>query len=447
MIPFPGDTPYVTQVGGTTLTTTGPGGSWVSETVWNRGNGIGSGGGISTQYPIPTWQTNVNMTANHGSTTSATYRMWALRAENVYVRADGVNYTVGGTSCAAPLWAGFTALINQQAVLQGAPPVGFLNPTVYTIGLGSKYGSSFHDTITGNNTSGSSPTNFYAVVGYDLCTGWGTPAGSNLISAVLAPIVNPLLSIVGSTVTGGNGNGMIDPNECDFLYLSVQNYGADTAAVVNATVSTTTPGVAILQPRSPYPDLLPGVTASNTIPFQVSTSPSFVCGAPIALTLAVAFAGGSSTLNYTIPSSSVYTITPTNGVSIVPGVTDTGNHCDDCCTTIGLPFAYPFYGQTYSNEPPKFSGNPRTPAVTSPTRTSVCRHTGLTRASSRNGRTSGPMAPTTVSSPLPAAWHQTAFSTSSGAPSITAAGCPRQRSISRSDSTKTRNASMSSTAT
>ena len=230
MIPFPGDTPYVTQVGGTTLTTTGPGGSWVSETVWNRGNGIGSGGGISTQYPIPTWQTNVNMTANHGSTTKRNVPDVALTAENVYVRADGVNYTVGGTSCAAPLWAGFTALINQQAVLQGAPPVGFLNPTVYTIGLGSKYGSSFHDTITGNNTSGSSPTNFYAVVGYDLCTGWGTPAGSNLISAVLAPIVNPLLSIVGSTVTGGNGNGMIDPNECDFLYLSVQNYGADTAS-------------------------------------------------------------------------------------------------------------------------------------------------------------------------------------------------------------------------
>jgi subtilase family serine protease len=72
LISFPGDTPYITQVGGTTLTT-GPGGAWVSETVWNWGieldrNGIGSGGGVSTQYPIPSWQTNISMVANQGST-------------------------------------------------------------------------------------------------------------------------------------------------------------------------------------------------------------------------------------------------------------------------------------------------------------------------------------------------------------------------------------------
>ena len=48
LIDFPGDSTYITQVGGTTLTTSGPGGAWVSETVWNWGNGIGSGGGIST---------------------------------------------------------------------------------------------------------------------------------------------------------------------------------------------------------------------------------------------------------------------------------------------------------------------------------------------------------------------------------------------------------------
>jgi hypothetical protein len=357
LIPFPGDTPYITQVGGTTLTTTGPGGPWVSETVWNWGNGIGSGGGISTQYPIPTWQTNVNMTTNHGSTTQRNIPDVALTADNVYVRADGWNYNVGGTSCAAPLWAGFTALVNQQGASQGASPVGFLNPTVYAVGVRPKYTSSFHDTITGDNTSSGSPTNFYAVVGYDLCTGWGTPAGTNAINALLHPIVNPLLSVAGATVTGGNGNGMIDPDECDFLYLSIQNYGADTAAVVNATVSTTTPGVTILQPSAPYPDLLPGVTASNTIPFQISTSPSFVCGAPVALSLSVTFADGSSTLNYTIPSSSVYAITQTGGASIVPGVTDTGNHCDDCCTTIGLPFAYPFYGESYSNVTLSSNGN------------------------------------------------------------------------------------------
>jgi hypothetical protein len=357
LIPFPGDTPYITQVGGTTLTTTGPGGAWVSETVWNRGNGVGSGGGISTQYAIPAWQTNVDMTANHGSTTKRNVPDVALTAESVYVRANGANYTVGGTSCAAPLWAGFMALVNQQAVSQGTSPIGFLNPVVYAVGLGSKYASSFHDTITGNNTSSGSPTNFYAVVGYDLCTGWGTPMGASLIDALLSPNVSPLFNVVGATVTGGNGNGVIDPNECNFLYLLIQNYGAATAAVVNATLSTTTPGVTILQPRSPYPDLLPGATASNTIPFQISTSPSFVCGAPIALGVVVTFTGGSNTLNYTIPGGTIYTITPSSGASIVPGDTDAGNHCDDCATIVSLPFLYAFCGQSFSNVTLSSNGN------------------------------------------------------------------------------------------
>jgi subtilase family serine protease len=357
LVPFPGDTPYITQVGGTTLSTTGPGGAYVSETVWNWGGGIGSGGGISTQYPIPTWQTTVDMTANHGSTTMHNIPDVALTADNVYVRADGGTYLVGGTSCAAPLWAGFMALINQQAASQGANPVGFFNPIIYKLGLGSRYATSIHDTITGNNTSGSSPNNFFAVPGYDLCTGWGTPTGSNTINAVLSVNVNPLLHVVGSTVTGGNGNGVIDPNECDFLFLSVQNSGAATATVVNATLSTTTPGLTILQPSSPYPNVLPAATVSNTIPFQISTSPSFVCGTPIALSLSLTFNEGSSTLNFTNPSSSVYAITTSNGASIVPGVTDTGNHCDDCYTTIGLPFAYPFYGQSYTNVTLSSNGN------------------------------------------------------------------------------------------
>ena len=69
--PFPDDSPSITLVGGTTLTTSGPGGSWISETVWNWGNGIGTGGGVSTHYPIPSWQTNISMASNQGSTDHA----------------------------------------------------------------------------------------------------------------------------------------------------------------------------------------------------------------------------------------------------------------------------------------------------------------------------------------------------------------------------------------
>ena len=100
---------------------------------------IGSGGGISTQYAIPSWQTNISMAANQGSTTMRNTPDVALTADNVYVRADGYDYIEAGTSCAAPLWAGFMALVNQQAAAAGQPPVGFLNPSLDAIGSGANY--------------------------------------------------------------------------------------------------------------------------------------------------------------------------------------------------------------------------------------------------------------------------------------------------------------------
>ncbi len=203
--PFPDDSPSITLVGGTTLTTSGPGGAWVSETVWNWGNGVGSGGGISTYYPIPSWQTNISMTANQGSTTMRNVPDVALTADNVYVQADGVGQPVGGTSCASPLWAGFTALVNQRAVISGRPTVGFINPALDTIGTGGTYTTCFHDITTGNNTSPSSPTKFYAVAGYDLCTGWGVPDGQSLINALATPDPLGIQPDSGFTAIGGSG--------------------------------------------------------------------------------------------------------------------------------------------------------------------------------------------------------------------------------------------------
>ncbi len=193
LIPFPGDTPYATEVGGTMLTTASAGGAYASEQVWNRNNGIGTGGGISTQYAIPSWQQGISMTANLGSTTMRNVPDVALVAENVYVRVDGIDLLEGGTSCAAPLWAGFTALVNQQAMLNSGTTVGFINPAIYAIGQGSDYATDFHDTTVGNNFSSSSPTKFPGTTGYDLCTGWGTPNGAALINALAPPSV-PVIS-------------------------------------------------------------------------------------------------------------------------------------------------------------------------------------------------------------------------------------------------------------
>ncbi len=198
----PSDNPYVTVVGGTVLTTASSK-AWASETAWN-----GSGGGISTIFPIPSWQRNIDMSANQGSTTMRNTPDVAMVAYNVVAIADrGTSITLAGTSIAAPLWAGFMALVNQQAAAEGKPPVGFLNPALYAIGRGPDEKRAFHDIVSGNNTSGSSPKLYSAVRGYDLCTGWGTPNGTNLIDALVNPAPAGLLvdPAVGFTATGSAG--------------------------------------------------------------------------------------------------------------------------------------------------------------------------------------------------------------------------------------------------
>ena len=185
----PADNPNVTVVGGTTLTTSGPGGSWLSETTWNwssTGSGSnGSGGGVSTLYAIPAYQKGMDMSNNQGSTRQRNLPDVAMTADNIWVVWDiGKKGAFGGTSAATPLWAGFMALVNQEAVANGHSAVGTLNPAIYSIGKGSTYTSVFHDITKGNNTNSSSPTRFFAAAGYDLCTGWGTPSGQALINAL-----------------------------------------------------------------------------------------------------------------------------------------------------------------------------------------------------------------------------------------------------------------------
>jgi uncharacterized repeat protein (TIGR03803 family) len=187
----PTDDPNITVVGGTTLTTFTTGGAWESETVWNDGGGQGSGGGISTDIPIPTWQEGIDMSTNGGSTTFRNLPDVAFTADNIWVTyGGGLSGGFVGTSCAVQLWGAFTALINQEAVSYGNSTVGFINPAVYAIGKGlnfQSYTSLFHDITTGNNEKTSSPNRFAAVPGYDLCTGWGTPAGGAVIMALALP--------------------------------------------------------------------------------------------------------------------------------------------------------------------------------------------------------------------------------------------------------------------
>jgi uncharacterized repeat protein (TIGR01451 family) len=227
---FPSCSPNITQVGGTTLTTVGPVGAYVSEQVWNWGqtygiiyDGVGSCGGISDHYPTPSWQVGFGTSTNHGSATGRNIPDVALTADNVYVIADGgIEYPgTGGTSCAAPLWAGYTALINQQAALNGRSSVGFINPAIYALAKTAAYNNCFNDTTNGNNTWSQSLTNFFAVPGYDLCTGLGTPNGTNLINALTggAASTGPVISAPKTWADNLSVMNGTDPNGPWFLFV------------------------------------------------------------------------------------------------------------------------------------------------------------------------------------------------------------------------------------
>jgi len=187
----PTDNPNVTVVGGTQLTTQSPGGAWAGETCWSYfpDEPVASGGGFGTNHALPGYQTGIDLAARGGSDTWRNSPDVACVAADIWLIANnGEQFSGAGTSAAAPLWAGFAALANQQAAARGLPALGFINPALYRIGKSSEYAAAFHDTTTGNNTNNCcGPDRFPAGPGYDLCTGWGTPTGSNLIAALLAP--------------------------------------------------------------------------------------------------------------------------------------------------------------------------------------------------------------------------------------------------------------------
>jgi kumamolisin len=182
---WPADDAYVVSVGGTELTTSGPGGSWKSEPAWPD-----SGGGVSPDsIPIPSWQqiSGVIDSSNEGSITLRNGPDVSANAVGFYQcwNQAGCGHA-WGTSASAPMWAGFMALVNEYAVNLGEGTIGFLNPPLYDhIGTSSSYHSDLHDitSIASGGISGKYP----AVAGYDLVTGWGSPNGINLIAALALP--------------------------------------------------------------------------------------------------------------------------------------------------------------------------------------------------------------------------------------------------------------------
>jgi kumamolisin len=172
-VDFPGSCPFAISCGGTSLVVNN--GKIISETVWNDGtNGGATGGGVSTLFKLPSYQTNSKIPGN-GMRGVPDVAGVADPETGIFIIADGQTQVVGGTSGVAPFWAGLYCVLSQAA----GKNLGFLNPLMYPLEE-----SCFRDITQGNNGT------YVARVGWDCCTGLGVPVGTKLLEA-LKPTPTP----------------------------------------------------------------------------------------------------------------------------------------------------------------------------------------------------------------------------------------------------------------
>jgi hypothetical protein len=279
----------------------------------------------------------------------------ALTADQVFVcYNNGGSNGFAGTSCAAPLWAGFCALVNQASVAAGGSTVGFLNPALYAIANSPNYSSCFNDITGGNNVGTGTPSLYQAVPGYDLCTGLGTPNGTNLINALI-PSPQVISQPVSQTVTNGgtavfsvlaggqspfgyswrfNGTNLpasgnitgVNSNVLTLISVTTNNAGGYSVVVTN-TLGSVTSSVATLTvsfpPSFTSQPTNQSVVAGNSALFSATVSggsplvyqwrkngtnvvngPNITGATSNVLTLAVAAATNAG--NYTLLATNVY---------------------------------------------------------------------------------------------------------------------------------------------
>ena len=245
----PASQPYVTSVGGTTLSINVDS-SYQSETTWNNSSGAG-GGGLSTVWSLPSWQ-NAPGVNNQYSNGSREVPDVSLNADpfagyviycSVNIQGQGCNsaggfYIFGGTSAAAPMWAAFMALTNEESIHKGGFNIGFTNPLLYQIASsGNSYYNDFHDINNNSNNDYNGDNNgLYPTASvYDMATGLGSYNAANLANDLVNLTLNApggaRLSPAAPTwyfAEGYIGNGFEE-------LLTVQNPSLTLAATVTFT--------------------------------------------------------------------------------------------------------------------------------------------------------------------------------------------------------------------
>ena len=171
--------PEMTDVGGTTLSTDAEG-RWLGEQSWfSPAISQGTGGGVSNLFERPPWQSELRVAAPPGRRLTPDIAAVADPYTGVRIVFKRQHVVGGGTSLAAPIWAGLTALMNEYLVRNGGGPIGELNPLLYEIAQGARLPAFRDVTLGGNAVDDAGP-------GFDLVTGLGTPDVDHLVRDILA---------------------------------------------------------------------------------------------------------------------------------------------------------------------------------------------------------------------------------------------------------------------
>lgn len=288
----PASQPYMVGVGGTQLFVNSDE-TYKNETTWNVNNTIkggSGGGGISSIWGIPTWQKGITSAASATMRNVPDVSLNSDQYTGYSIYYSGGWWIFGGTSCAAPLWAAFTARVNQVRAGNTMPTLGFANPLIYQIGTSTNYWTDFHDIADGS-------TNLYyqAVTGYDNATGWGSFNGPTLLADLASAtiIINPPAPPTNLSATAGIGTVSLSwtasPGATSYnVYRSTTPGGEGTTPIVTGITTTT------------YKDTVPN---GSTYYYKVSATNS----------------AGTSSLSDEVSATPVATLAITRGPTATAG--------------------------------------------------------------------------------------------------------------------------------
>ncbi len=326
----PASQPYVTSVGGTTLSAVGPP---PAETAWNNTSGAG-GGGISTFWVMPSWQHGSGVISQNSSgiPCDAPAGSYCREVPDVSASADpnhgyvfyyGTWETAGGTGAATIVWAAATVLANEGC----SAPTGFADPALYS------HPSDLNNVTGGNNDWTGTQNGLYpATAGYNMATGLGTPTATIFTTGFLCSSTasHPAISSItpdSSTLAGGGtativGSGLAGVTAVHFGAIAATDVKSVSSSEVTATIpAASTPGATGVTVTTPT-----GTTSPSGFVY-VTSGLSYMPLVPyrIADTRCAASPQPSFCKSENIPSQNILLASPGAGGSITVQVTGTGS--------------------------------------------------------------------------------------------------------------------------